>query len=89
MKRTTLLISIVVVLLAGASAVAQTGGSYNLSWSTVDAGSGSSRGGSFSLAGTLGQPDAGILSGGRYALSGGYWNDALVTRSVFLPAILR
>jgi hypothetical protein len=89
MKRTTLFMAIVLALLIGSSAVAQTGGSYDLSWSTSDAGGGSSSGGSYTLAGTLGQPDAGVLSGGSYALNGGFWNDALVTRSVYLPIIRR
>jgi hypothetical protein len=89
MKRTTLLLAIVLALLVGSSAAAQIGGRYNLSWSTSDAGGGSSRGGSYVLAGTLGQPDAGVLRGGSYALNGGFWNEALVARSVYLPLILR
>jgi hypothetical protein len=89
MKRTTLLLSIVLALLVGSIAAAQTGGRYDLSWSTTDAGGGSSRGGSYALASTLGQPDAGVLSGGSYTLNGGFWNDALVARSVYLPILLR
>ncbi len=89
MKYTRLLLPIVLTLLIVSSAVAQTGGNYDLSWSTIDAGGGSSSGGSYALAGTLGQPDASVLSGGSYTVDGGFWNDALVTRSVYLPIILR
>jgi len=89
MKRTTLLVSIVLALLIVSSVAAQTGGNYNLSWSTIDAGGGSSSGGSYMLAGTIGQPDAGVQSGGSYTINSGFWNDALVARSVYLPIILR
>ena len=51
----------------------------DLSWWTIDGGSGSSSGAEFSLTGTLGQPDAAIQRGGRYALGGGFWpRDPLV-----------
>src|SRR5215212_6527701 len=53
---------------------AQVGGGYDLSWSTVDGGGGtSSSGGIYSLGGTIGQPDAGETSGGVYGLTGGFW----------------
>jgi len=64
------------VLLAATLSVpallAQSGGSYDLSWSTIDGG-GVSSGGAYSLSGTIGQPDAGQLAGGGYTLSGGFW----------------
>src|SRR5689334_14053792 len=47
---------------------AQTGGSYDLSWSKIAAGGGGSSGGQFTLNGTVGQPDAGALVGGKYQL---------------------
>jgi len=46
---------------------------YDLSWSTIDGGGGTSTGGNFTLSGTLGQPDAGMMSGGDYELTGGFW----------------
>ena len=47
------------LLFAGAVTVsAQTGGSYNLSWWTVDGG-GAALGGGYALVGTAGQADAG------------------------------
>ena len=60
------------LLLLAAGALAQTGGGFDLSWSTVDGGGGASSGG-FSLEGTIGQPDAGTLSGGGFTLQGGFW----------------
>jgi len=55
------------------SAPAQTGGPYQLSWSTIDGGGGTSAGGSYKLTGTIGQPDAYWISGGIYELLGGFW----------------
>ncbi len=57
-----------------APTAAQTGGSYDLSWSTVDGGGGTfSTGGVYSLGGTIGQPDAGAMTGGAYSITGGFW----------------
>lgn len=54
---------------------AQTGGPYDLTWSTVDAGGGTfSTGGTYSLGATAGQPDAGSSAGGSYNLTGGFWH---------------
>ncbi len=55
------------------SAMAQLGGNYNLSWSTVDSGGGFSGTGALSVYGTIGQPDAGVMSGGSFRLTGGFW----------------
>jgi hypothetical protein len=58
-------------------ALAQSGGGYDLSWSTIDGGGGTSSdiGGIYSLAGTIGQPDAGSHGdvGDTYDLDGGFW----------------
>ncbi len=48
-------------------------GQYEISWSTIDGGGGTSSGGDFVLSGTIGQPDAGVMAGGSYVLSGGFW----------------
>jgi len=63
-----------VCLLVPVSASAQSGGDYDLSWSTIDGGGGTSTGGNYSLSGTIGQPDAGTMTGGDYALAGGFWS---------------
>ncbi len=69
---------------------AQSGGGYDLTWSTVDGGGYTwSEGGSYSLGGTVGQPDAGVLSGGGYTLSGGFWGGAAACYGVYLPLVLR
>ncbi len=48
---------------------------YNIRWSTVDGGGGTSisNDGRFRLNGTAGQPDAGLLAGGGFELFGGFW----------------
>jgi hypothetical protein len=69
-------------------ASAQSGGSYDLTWNTIDGGGGTSAGGAYSLSGTIGQPDAGTLSGGSYALNGGFWVDWLGNK-LNLPLIVR
>ena len=55
------------------SAPAQTGGPYQLTWSTIDGGGGRSSGGPYVLTGTIGQPDAAYSAGGQYELLGGFW----------------
>jgi hypothetical protein len=55
---------------------AQSGGGYDLTWSTVDGGGQESTGGEFVLRGTVGQADAHepmTDAGGVYELSGGFW----------------
>ena len=61
--------TLLVVLLSLLSSVtlAQSGGGYDLTWSTIDGGGATwSEGGGYALGGTIGQPDAGVLSGGGY-----------------------
>ncbi len=54
--------------------LAQSGGTYDITRSTLDGGGGRSTGGSFAVSGTTGQPDAGlVMSGGSFNLSGGFW----------------
>ena len=54
-------------------ALAQSGGDYTLTWSTIDGGGGTSSGGDYVLTATIGQPDAAWSSGGQYELLGGFW----------------
>jgi len=71
---------------------AQTGGNYDLTWSTVDGG-GTSAGGIYALSGAAGQADAGLArSGGGYTLVGGFWAGgapAISRRAIYLPLVLR
>jgi hypothetical protein len=81
---------LVLLLLATLPVLGQSGGGYDLSWSTTDGGGGSSSGGVFSLAGTAGQPDAGVMSGGEFTLAGGFWGGGVVSITqlqLFLPLI--
>jgi hypothetical protein len=71
---------------------AQSGGPYDLSWNSVDAGGATfSTGGAYVLGGTIGQHDPGLLTGGEYALGGGFWGGgALVVRyGLYLPLVVR
>ncbi len=81
------LLALAVLLLLSTAALAQIGGGYDLTWSTVDGGGGTSSGGAYTLHGTAGQPDAGALSGGSYSLDGGFWQGAIYR--VYLPLVLR
>ncbi len=77
------------VLALAPTAGAQTGGGYDITWSTIDGGGGTSTGGEYSLSGTAGQPDAGALSGGNYSLGGGFWAGVFEALGLFLPILLR
>lgn len=73
-------------------AIAQTGGGYNLTWSTIDGGSHTfSTGGGYHLGGTIGQPDAGLLKGDGYTLGGGFWGGGALTvqHDTYLPLVVR
>jgi len=48
-------------------------GDYQIVWSTIDGGGGTSSGGQYSLTGTIGQLDAASSAGGNYELLGGFW----------------
>jgi hypothetical protein len=62
------------MLLLAPHASGQSGGPYDLTWSTIDGGGGTfSTAPGLSLGGTIGQPDAGRLTGDLYVLSGGFW----------------
>jgi hypothetical protein len=56
------------------AAGAQSGGAYDLTWSTIDSGGATfSGGGAYAVGGTVGQYDAGQVSGPPYVLAGGFW----------------
>lgn len=61
------------LLLEASHALAQSGGEYDLSWSTVDGGGGvACTGGAYSVDETVGQPEAGLLRGGDFTVGGGF-----------------
>ena len=71
--RTSKCVALVFILAMISSAWCMTGGPYQLTWSTIDGGGGTSSGGPYTLVGTIGQPDAAWSSGGQYELLGGFW----------------
>ena len=83
-------IVLLVLTLMASPALAQAGGDYALSWSTVDGGGEESAGGDFRLRGTVGQPDAGAMSGSNHRLGGGFWGGGAATEyGIYLPLLLR
>jgi hypothetical protein len=79
-------------LLIAIPILAQTGGGYDLTWSTIDGGGGTSSNAGYSLSGTIGQHDAGLSFGGSYTLAGGFWAGAggpTISLPVFLPVVQR
>ena len=93
-QKTILILLVTIVLLLPVTvALAQSGGGYDLSWSSVDGGGYTfSSGGAYTLGGTVGQPDAGLLSGGNYTLGGGFWGGgaaAAMEYEIYLPLVLR
>ena len=93
-QKTILILLVTIVLLLPVTvALAQSGGGYDLSWSSVDGGGYTfSSGGAYILGGTVGQPDAGLLSGGNYTLGGGFWGGgaaAAMEYEIYLPLVLR
>jgi hypothetical protein len=69
----TILLSVLLFCLLWSGAFAQVGGSYDLTWWTIDNGAGEQSGGTYVLEGSVGQPDVGKWHGGQYDLTGGFW----------------
>ncbi len=89
-RRISPLLAFLVLLALVVPALAQSGGGYDLTWSTIDGGGGALAGGDYSLTGTVGQPEPGELAGGAYSAVGGFW--AMFSETVyriFLPLVLR
>ncbi len=66
------------------TAVAQSGGAFQIRSSTIDGGGGTSSGGAFSVSGTIGQPDAGRMAGGAFSVAGGFWTAVQTPGAPFL-----
>lgn len=64
-----------IAMCSAATLAGPSGGSFEITWYTIDAGgTNASSGGVFELSGTIGQPDAGpTMTGGQFSLSGGFW----------------
>lgn len=80
------LVVALLLVLGGGSALAQSGGTFNLRTTTLDAGGGTSTGGAFTLSGTVGQHDANPVpaSGDSFTVIGGFWQGALSALAVTL-----
>jgi hypothetical protein len=87
-----LIIAVVALLsvLTTVTVFAQSGGTYDLSWSRVSGGGGELVGGNYTMHGALGQPEASTLSGGNYTLSGGFLvGGGTASFKVYLPTLLK
>lgn len=86
--RTRALILLVLAALFGVSpGWAQSGGTYDLSWTTIDAGGvAMASGGTYALDGSIGQSDAGELTGGTYKMAGGLWGGGMTSVAVGVAA---
>jgi hypothetical protein len=84
------LLALALILPITTSAFAQSGGGYDLTWSTVDGGGATfSTGGGYSLGGSIGQPDAGTMTGAAYSLGGGFWGGVKVLFYRYVPLTLK
>ena len=83
-----LLVLVALTLLIAVPILAQTGGGYDLTWSSIDGGGGTSSSGAYTMSGTTGQFDAGRTSGGGYTLVSGFWA-AAGGSTLFLPVVHR
>ena len=93
LRMTVRALAVAALLVLVSSALAQSGGPYDLSWNSVDGGGETEcSGGGYTLGGTIGQPDAGLMAGGVYTLGGGFWGGgslAVQEHTVYLPLVMR
>ena len=94
MKRKLSLVTILLwLVLTTLTVSAQSGGNYDLTWSSIDGGGGTATGGTYALIGTIGQADAGVQSGGTYSLAGGFVpgliSPTMSPYHVYLPLTLK
>ncbi len=77
------------LLAGGGLAYAQSGGSYDLTWWTIDGGGAVAvSGGPYTLLSGVGQPDAAPNAGGGYTLQSGFWPSYLPAGDIYLPIIM-
>jgi hypothetical protein len=91
---------LILLALGFSLAAAQTGGSYDLTWWTIDTGGSGGgmgadkrvTGGSYELLSTVGQPETEVsaISAGDYTLSNGFWSaDLKIISGIYLPIIIK
>lgn len=93
MKRATILLALLALLLASGAALAQKAEPYDLTWNTIDGGGQTfGHGGTYLLGGTIGQSDADLLRGGTFVLGGGFWKGGSASGgsySLYLPMVVK
>ena len=87
MKKVIVIFVLFGLLLSTSSASAQSGGPYELTWTSVDAGGGAMSGGAYGLYSTIGQPDTSSMSSGDYSLQGGFWHSSCAPPGNVNPSI--
>jgi hypothetical protein len=87
MKTKSILLIMAAAGCAASLGRAQSGGPFDLKWSTIDGGGAASSGGQFSLSGTVGQADAGTLTGGQFKLEGGFWSGITLVQTPGSPIL--
>lgn len=60
-------------LLTG-TGLAQSGGTYDLVWTTINGGAASSSGNGYALNSSVGQSEAGVIQSNGYTIAGGFWH---------------
>jgi hypothetical protein len=89
MTTALVILSITCVWTGAGPALAQSGGGYELTRSTI-VGSQSLTGGSYALRATAGQSEAGSLRGGAYTLTGGFGGGSGGDdHHIYLPMVMR
>jgi hypothetical protein len=73
MRKSKLLL---IILIAASVLPTDAFADYQIIWSTIDGGGGTSSGGQYMVSGTIGQHDAAYSAGSSYELLGGFWPGA-------------
>ena len=60
---------------------------YDLAWSTIDGGGGTSTAGVYTVTGTIGQADAGRLNSSDFTIDGGFWSIVAAIQEPGAPAL--
>jgi hypothetical protein len=87
-----LILAIVGSLALTAIVVGQSGGTLDLSWSTIAGGGGESAADTYALQDSTGQPVASSVpstGGERFSLTDGFWQVGLAERKLYLPLVSR
>jgi hypothetical protein len=89
-KRTLFIgaVGLLAVLLVTGVALAQTSGSFDLSWHVLAGGGGQAASTNYAMNGTLGQAAAGFSDNASYGMQSGYWQN-WPDYCIYLPVILK